>query len=106
MRRSELVGRLVQYADYLDETQARCAVDAFFDEIACSLERGERVELRGFGAFFTRNYGSRIGRNPKTGEKVQVKPKCAPLFRMGQSFQRQLIDRTDDVIEEEKREVA
>ena len=59
-------------------------------EIKRSLQRGERVELRGFGAFSVRNRNARKGRNPRTGEKVSVEAKKLPFFKMGKGLKERL----------------
>jgi integration host factor subunit beta len=64
----------------------KVVVDAVFEEMANALRRGDRVEIRGFGSFMMRNYGSYQGRNPKTGESVSVKPKRLPYFKVGKEL--------------------
>ena len=61
-----------------------------FDEISAALSRGDRVELRGFGAFSVRRRGPRIGRNPRTGEAVNVAEKCIPYFKTGKELRERL----------------
>ena len=61
-----------------------------FDEITNTLSQGQRVELRGFGAFSVRNRGSRVGRNPRTGEKVEVLAKNVPHFKTGKGLREKL----------------
>ena len=65
---------------------AKVIVDTLFDGIRESLERGERIEIRGFGTFVVRHYGSYKGRNPKTGEIVDVPPKKLPHFKVGKEL--------------------
>ncbi len=65
---------------------AKVIVDAIFDGMIQSLEKGERIEIRGFGAFTLRRYGSYKGRNPKTGEIVDVPPKKVPFFKVGKEL--------------------
>jgi len=65
---------------------ARETVNLFFNSIKDALQGGDRVEIRGFGSFSTKQYGEYIGRNPKTGEKVKVKPKKLPVFRPGREL--------------------
>ena len=81
MLRSELIQKIAKANPHLYERDAGHVVDAVLDEITKALSRGERVELRGFGAFAVKHRGSRIGRNPKTGAEVAVGQKYAPLFR-------------------------
>jgi len=66
------------------------AVDAFFDEVAESLAAGGRVELRGFGAFSTRQRDARKGRNPRTGDTVNVPEKRVPYFKPGKEMRARL----------------
>lgn len=94
MKKSQLIEKLVQEMDdFVDETSAkqkteiaRETVNLFFNSIKDSLKGGDRVEIRGFGSFSTKNYGEYVGRNPKTGEKVKVKPKKLPVFRPGRGL--------------------
>jgi integration host factor subunit beta len=65
---------------------AKVVVDAVFEEMVKALRSGERVEIRGFGSFVIRNYGSYQGRNPKTGETVSVSPKKLPYFKVGKEL--------------------
>jgi integration host factor subunit beta len=65
---------------------AKVVVDAVFEEMVKALRRGDRVEIRGFGSFVIRNYGSYQGRNPKTGETVSVSPKKLPYFKVGKEL--------------------
>jgi integration host factor subunit beta len=81
MLRSELVQKIAEISPHLYERDAERIVDAILDAITEALSRGERVELRRFGAFAVKHRGSRIGRNPKTGAEVAVGQKYAPHFR-------------------------
>lgn len=86
MLRSELVARL---QERFKKTQARDveqAVEVVFEEITRALEEGRRVELRGFGAFSTRERKARKGRNPRTGAAVKVKAKRVPFFKPGKDL--------------------
>ena len=65
---------------------AKAIVDLLFDGMREALERGERIEVRGFGSFMVRNYGGHKGRNPKTGEIVDVPPKRLPFFKVGKEL--------------------
>jgi integration host factor subunit beta len=65
---------------------AKVVVDAVFEEMVKALRSGERVEIRGFGSFVIRNYGSYQGRNPKTGATVSVPPKKLPYFKVGKEL--------------------
>ena len=63
---------------------------AIFDEIANALARGQRVELRGFGAFSVKQRGARVGRNPRTGDSVDVAEKYIPFFKTGKELREKL----------------
>ena len=89
MIKSELVIRLAQKAD-LSKADAQKAVDTIFDEIIKALAEGNRVELRNFGILSLRTRKSRIGRNPKTGEKVQIVQKQVPFFKAGKAIKKAL----------------
>ncbi|MCZ6610978.1 MAG: HU family DNA-binding protein, partial [Alphaproteobacteria bacterium] len=65
-------------------------VTAIFDEITAALSRGDRVELRGFGAFSVKQRDARIGRNPRTGEAVSVAAKRVPFFKTGKLLRERL----------------
>ncbi|MCY4305059.1 MAG: integration host factor subunit beta [Aestuariivita sp.] len=65
-------------------------VDIFFEHIIEALEKGNRVELRGFGVFWVKKRRSRVGRNPRTGELVQVTEKHIPFFKAGKNLKKQL----------------
>lgn len=70
---------------------AKVVVDAVFEEMQNALRRGERIEIRGFGSFVIRNYGSYQGRNPKTGDAVHVNPKKLPYFKVGKEL-KEMVD--------------
>ena len=85
MNKSELVKALADQANIsLDE--ATLVVNTFVDSMKDSLLEGGRVEIRGFGSFKVKEYGSYAGRNPRTGEKVAVEPKRLPFFRAGKEL--------------------
>ena len=92
MIRSELLNTLAKDNPGLKSEEIEQVVDIFFDEIAQRLAEGGRVELRGFGAFSTRERGARTGRNPRTGESVDVPAKRVPYFRPGKEMRRALND--------------
>lgn len=66
--------------------EAKEIVDNMFDAMKEGLEKGERIEIRGFGSFVMRQYGGYKGRNPKTGEIVDVPPKKLPHFKVGKEL--------------------
>ena len=89
MNTSELVKALADQANIsLDE--ATLVVNTFVDSMKDSLLEGGRVEIRGFGSFKVKEYGSYAGRNPRTGEKVAVEPKRLPFFRAGKELKEYL----------------
>lgn len=90
MIRSELLQALARENPELRAEDIERAVDTFFDEIAQSLASGGRVELRGFGAFSTRERDARKGRNPRTGESVEVPQKRVPYFKAGKEMRARL----------------
>ncbi|HVJ02713.1 MAG TPA: integration host factor subunit beta [Sphingomonas sp.] len=90
MIRSELVQRLVQDNPGLSVREVEKIVSVFFDDIVRRLTEDGRVELRGFGAFSTRARDGRTGRNPRTGETVEVAPKRVPYFKPGKEMRSRL----------------
>jgi integration host factor subunit beta len=90
MLRSELVDRLLDQNPHLRPVDVEAVVDIIFGEIAGALERGDRVELRGFGAFSVRSREPRVGRNPRTGATVPVDAKAVPFFKAGKELRARL----------------
>lgn len=90
MIRSELVQRLSADNPELRPTEIEAVVDTFFETIIAQLAKGGRVELRGFGAFSTREREARSGRNPRTGDSVSVPAKKVPYFKAGKEMREQL----------------
>jgi len=90
MIRSELLQALAKNNPELRADDVERIVDVFFDEIAQRLAEGGRVELRGFGAFSTRERDPRKGRNPRTGEAVDVPGKRVPFFKPGKEMRARL----------------
>ncbi len=93
MTRSELIQKLSETNPHLHQRDAEVVVNAIFGEIAAALARGDRVELRGFGAFSVKRRGARIGRNPRTGESVSVDAKHIPFFKTGKQLRDRLNER-------------
>ena len=93
MTRSELILKISQKNPHLFNRDIEEVVNAIFVEISQALSRGDRIELRGFGAFSIKHRRSRIGRNPRTGESVQVEEKKIPFFKTGKRL-RQLLNAT------------
>ncbi len=90
MIKSELVQRIAAANPHLYQRDVELIVNTILDEITGALERGDRVELRGFGAFSVKNRPARIGRNPRTGDKVKVDEKHAPFFKTGKEMRERL----------------
>lgn len=90
MTKSELIARLAEANPHLFQRDVERIVSTIFEEIAAALERGDRVELRGFGAFSVKHRDSRVGRNPRTGEAVQVDSKVVPFFKTGKLLREKL----------------
>lgn len=83
MVRSELIEKLVEENPHLYQKDVEAIVATFFNEIIDALAEGDRVELRGFGAFSVKKRTARIGRNPRTGTPVPVGEKYVPFFKTG-----------------------
>jgi integration host factor subunit beta len=83
MIRSELIQKLAEDNPHLYLRDVERIVNTFFEEIIEAMARGERVELRGFGAFSVKSREARAGRNPRTGETVAVDEKSVPFFKTG-----------------------
>lgn len=90
MIKSELIQRLAEQNPHLYQRDVERIVSTIFDEITAALSRGDRVELRGFGAFSVKRRPARIGRNPRTGESVQVAEKHVPFFKSGKQIRERL----------------
>ncbi len=82
--------RLAAQNPHLVHREAERIVNAIFETIAAALARGDRVELRGFGAFIVKERAPRVGRNPVTGETVHVVAKLHPYFRSGKELRRRI----------------
>ena len=81
MTKSELIARIAELNPHLYQRDVERIVSTIFDEISSALSRGNLVELRGFGAFSIKSRDSRVGRNPRTGEAVEVVSKTVPFFK-------------------------
>jgi integration host factor subunit beta len=90
MIRSELVAAVTEMNPHLSQRDVERVVSTIFESITSALAQGRRVELRGFGAFSTRERESRVGRNPRTGEKVDVEAKRVPYFKAGKELRERL----------------
>ena len=92
MTKSELIQRIAELNPHLYHRDVERIVTTIFDEISAALARGDRVELRGFGAFSVKRRDSRVGRNPRTGDAVQVAEKHIPFFKTGKLLRERLND--------------
>ena len=92
MIKSELIAKLAEENPHLHQRDVERIVSTIFDEITGALSKGERVELRGFGAFSVKRRPARVGRNPRTGESVQVDEKFVPFFKTGKELRERLND--------------
>ena len=87
MTKSELIDTIAQRRK-ITKSRAEQVVNCVFDSMTSSLERGEGIEIRGFGSFTIRHYESYTGRNPRTGEQVLVPPKRLPFFKVGKELKK------------------
>jgi len=85
MNKLKLVSILKEQMN-LSKPEAAKVVELFFDNMAETLAKGDRVELRGLCSFYVKKYKTYVGRNPKTGEKVSIKPKKLPFFKAGKEM--------------------
>ncbi len=90
MTRSQLIMQLAEQNPHLYHRDVERIVSTIFEEISAALARGDRVELRGFGAFSIKQRAARIGRNPRTGEAVHVTTKRLPYFKTGKELRERL----------------
>lgn len=90
MTKSELILRLAELNPHLYQRDVERIVSTIFEEITEALARGDRVELRGFGAFSIKRRDARIGRNPRTGTAVEVAEKYIPFFKTGKQLRDRL----------------
>ena len=90
MIKSELVRRIAEQNSHLYQRDVEHIVNAILGEVVAALARGDRVELRGFGAFSVKSRPARQGRNPRTGEHVAVAEKFVPFFKTGKELRERL----------------
>ena len=86
MIKSELILHLAERNPHLYQRDIERIVSTVFDEISAALARGDRVELRGFGAFSVKQRPARTGRNPRTGDAIKIKAAKVPKFRAGKAL--------------------
>jgi integration host factor subunit beta len=97
MNKAKLIEKVSERVK-IPSNAAKVVVNTIFDSMRETLEKGEGIEIRGFGSFVVRKYGAYKGRNPKTGEIVDVAPKKLPYFKVG----RELKERVNRIKEEAK----
>jgi integration host factor subunit beta len=90
MIKSELIQKIAESNPHLYQRDVENILDAILDEVTNALSRGDRVELRGFGAFSTKARPARLGRNPRTGAQVKVAEKVVPYFKTGKEMRERL----------------
>ena len=90
MTKSDLIARLAEINPHLSRQDVERIVTTIFEEISDALAQGNRVELRGFGAFSVKHRPARAGRNPRTGESVEVDEKWVPFFKTGKELRERL----------------
>jgi integration host factor subunit beta len=90
MIRSELIQKIADENPHLYQRDVERIVTTIFEEITEAMARGERVELRGFGAFSVKKRDARVGRNPRTGDAVEVEEKHVPFFKTGKLLRERL----------------
>lgn len=89
MNKSELIQKVAEKVN-LTKKKAEDVVNLIFDSMTQALTRGDRVEIRGLGSFVVKNYEAYIGRNPRTGQSIQVKPKKLPFFKVGKELKKRV----------------
>ena len=94
MTKSELIQQIADMNPHLYHRDVERIVGTIFDEIADALARGDRVELRGFGAFSVKQRSARVGRNPRTGDAVKVSEKFIPFFKTGKQLRERLNEKS------------
>lgn len=85
MNKSDLI-ELVATKTNVTKKRAEDVVNMIFDSMIQAMARGDRIEIRGLGSFVVKEYGAYTGRNPRTGESIQVKPKKLPFFKVGKEL--------------------
>lgn len=90
MIKSELIQQIAADNPHLYQRDVERIVSVVFEEITAALSRGDRVELRGFGAFSVKKRDARMGRNPRTGEQVPVPEKAVPFFKAGKELRERM----------------
>jgi integration host factor subunit beta len=98
MTKFQLIQRLMEKSNSLAQQDAKAIVNTVFNSMTNALAKGERIEIRGFGNFTVRTYQPYQGRNPRTGEKVEVFAKRLPFFKVGKEL-KERVDGKESTIE-------
>jgi integration host factor beta subunit len=93
MTKSGLIERVAELTPHISKKDTEIVVNTIFDSMTEALKRGERIEIRGFGSFQVKVREAREGRNPKTGEEVQIPAKRTPFFKVGKEL-KEMVDAT------------
>ena len=104
MTKSELIAKLASLNPLLNRNDASASVDTILEAIAGAIVKGNRVEIRGFGSFGLNHRPPRVGRNPKTGERVEVAAKYVPHFKPGKEMRDRI--EASAVVDEPVRKIA
>lgn len=94
MNKSELI-ELLSLKRGISLKKSEDVVNTIFDSMAAAMMSGDRIEIRGFGSFVINEYKSYTGRNPKTGESINVKPKKLPFFKVGKELKERVATKKD-----------
>ena len=103
MTKSGLIEDVARKTPHISKRDTEVVVNTIFDSMVEALKRGDRIEIRGFGSFQVKLREAREGRNPKTGEPVQISAKRTPFFKVGKEL-KEMVDRSNHPIGEEERE--
>jgi integration host factor subunit beta len=95
MNRSDLIDDVSSKA-HIPRKRAEEVVRLIFDQLFEAIVRGDRIEIRGLGSFIVKTYGSYVGRNPRTGESIQVRPKRLPFFKVGKELKERVDGKKGD----------
>ncbi len=101
MNKSDLIDILAAKLNQ-PRTKAEDVINLIFDSMTDTLAKGGRIEIRGFGSFIPKEYQSYVGRNPRTGESIEVKPKKLPFFKVGKELKERVDGQWDGKKEEEE----
>lgn len=95
MNKSELIDIIAAKTNQ-PRKKAEEVVNLIFDSMTDTLAKGDRIEIRGFGSFVCKDYGAYVGRNPRTGESIQVTPKKLPFFKVGKELKERVDSAASD----------